>query len=958
MSRSDLGERITQSGPVLVLRTSGTTSKPKVVPLSLRSLHAGASSIGQSLGLKEADVCLNVMPYSHIGGISCNLLATLFAGGAVICAPSFNVDLFVDWLGEFKPTWYYAVPTIHKAVLLHCGTNAPSHNLRLVRSGAASLPHADAQALTELFGCSVIPSYSMSECMPIAQCVSSYNLDRPGTVGVPIASSVCIAGEDGRPLPYGEDGEICIGGPVVTTGYLNNDEANAACFFGEVDADGFRWFWTGDVGRLDEAGLLYLSGRSKELIKRGGEQVSPYEVEELLSKHPAVDVALVFGVPNDFWGEEVAACVVSAGAGAGGVSAVPPVAVGAQNDAGLVGPPVQVAGGLPAELKAYLSGQHLAASKIPRQLVIVPSTDGIPKTATGKYMRSGLAKHFNLTAVDQEAAACLQKREGGTSRVFGEGQADGVVHPDKSLLGLRFFLAFWVIFIHVGSDFPHVVAVSRNSSLSMMLFFVIDGFQLSASVTRPIADKREFYINRIVAAHPLYMLAVVFATPLQFVSVGPFVAKDPVMVVVEFLCAFFYQGAWPWGAGMTFQSCYIPLRFSSAYIFCILLFPFMQRALHDRAFFKCCCAGQDPTERCWKPMPCTWYCCWPATGCFGIILGINFLFWIVGFIMIGFLGEDALMTIWLVFYAFPPVWAAIFFLGCITWHLFEMNGRHPQGRSPHWGKLADGYTILIILVHLVLVPLSGKGVAEAIGAALSRPLRFSLAGVLLWVYALATGQGFVARLLRNESLVKYLSPASYAMYLFRMPLALYLIIIAPGSYVDGVEAPMAFGRWWLWFVVAPLTVVASMVAQHVLNGPLTAYFLRVLESCPCCGSRRAAIGEDESTLSRIVAAIYGLSGADVDGGSLLTDCGLDSFGSAALLGVLKARIPDLRLTAVEIYRIRTVGELAQRIDEGMGRTRLLAGGQASMPAAKPTPMGRTRLAVKHRGAGSEDQEDP
>merc|ERR1740139_1010367 len=183
----------------------------------------------------------------------------------------------------------------------------PNHALRLIRNGAANLADSDARAMRDLFGCVVMPTYSMSECMPIAQPLSSYNLEKPGTVGAPIASSCRITGASGAAQPFGEVGEVTISGPVVTPGYMENPKANEDNFF---EDEGRRWFRTGDVGYIDDEGYIFLTGRSKELIKRGGEQVSPYEVEEVMLKHPAVRVAVVFGVPNDFWGEEVAAVVV------------------------------------------------------------------------------------------------------------------------------------------------------------------------------------------------------------------------------------------------------------------------------------------------------------------------------------------------------------------------------------------------------------------------------------------------------------------------------------------------------------------------------------------------------------------------------------------------------------------------------------------------------------------------
>jgi len=911
--------------PVLALRTSGTTSKPKVVPLSLQGLHAGAVSIGQTLGLAETDVCLNVLPFTHIAGISCSLLSTLFMGGSVVCAPSFNVELFVHWLGELEPTWYFGVPTIHKALLLHCGATAPRHSLRLIRNAGASLPHADAQKLRVLFGCSVIPSYGMTECAPIAQCREGYALDAPGTVGSPAAVSVCIADEGGRVLPYGEDGEICIRGRVVTAGYLNNDEANSACFFGEADTEGFRWFRTGDVGHLDTTGFLYVTGRSKELIKRGGEQVSPYEVEDLLAKHHAVDLAIVFGVPNDFWGEEVAACVVAASVRTGAGTPLLAAAVASQaamgaarREEGLVGQPVQVDSISPADLVQFLVGQGLSPSKLPRQFVIVPSVDSIPKTTTGKYLRSSLAKHFNLVAVDNEAAIGLQNNQSSISEPFGEGVRNKVIRPDKSVLGLRFVIALWVVFMHFGANFPAVIRGFRASSLSMEMFFVIAGFQLSATVTRPITDWCEFYKNRIVAVYPLYLLSILFGLPgLLFSLYWPLGSAACVQII---LAAVFGQIAWPWGGSGTH---YEYLWFVSAYLFCLLLFPFFHQILHSHACFRCCCAGREPTDVCCAE-PCTRYCCWPACGGGGLFLVLNAA--VVGGLLARGWGLRANF--------FPPTWAGVFFQGCVLWQLFERNGQHPRGRSTHWGKVVDGLALLAVAVFWIGVPLGtvimGKQqdrimvdpadlpVAVLITFFATRFYHLLLPAVLLWVYALATGQGFLARCLRNDFLVKYLSPASYAMYLFHYPIALMLMMWFRGSYLPSSLPDVALGQWWLYFVVVFVTVLVSLFLQHVVNSRLTTCFLLCLESCGCRSNRRVKADQEETTLSQVTECIHGLTGAEVDEHTLLADSGFDSFGSAGLIGVLKARFPKMALTAVQVYQLKTVGDLVARIDDSTG----------------------------------------
>lgn len=270
----------------LLLRTSGTTSQPKVVPLVLGALVRNGAIIASRLQLTTNDICINAMPLFHVGALSASILATLASGGSVLCVPGFKPESFAMALTRpfAKPTWYSAVPTIHLALLRYVeglpgGTAAMKHRLRLIRSGAAALSHESALAMRKAWGCPIIPSYSMTECMPIAQCPHDYGLSKPGSVGIPCTGLKIITAD--KEAPVGTVGEICICGPNIMTAYDNNVEANAATF---LDLPEGRFFRTGDLGYLDADGYLFLSGRAKELIKVGGEQVSPHEVEEILYK--------------------------------------------------------------------------------------------------------------------------------------------------------------------------------------------------------------------------------------------------------------------------------------------------------------------------------------------------------------------------------------------------------------------------------------------------------------------------------------------------------------------------------------------------------------------------------------------------------------------------------------------------------------------------------------------------
>ncbi len=353
-----------RNGPddvALVLHTSGTTSRPKIVPLTARNIAASAQNIAASLHLTPQDRCLNVMPLFHIHGLIAATLSTVAAGGYIACTPGFNAMKFFGWMEETRPTWYTAVPTMHQAILTRAGRNAESiraNPLRFVRSSSASLPVPVLRELEAAFGAPVIEAYGMTEA---SHQMASNQLPpgqrKPGSVGVAAGPEVAIMAEDGRLLPRGETGEIVIRGENVTLGYVNNPKANA-----ENWTDG--WFRTGDQGVMDADGFVTINGRLKEIINRGGEKVSPREVDDVLMEHPAVAQAVAFALPHDKLGEEVAAVIV--------------LKEGAQADARAI---------------REHAAQSLAAFKVPREIVFM---DEIPKGATGKLQRIGLAQKLGL----------------------------------------------------------------------------------------------------------------------------------------------------------------------------------------------------------------------------------------------------------------------------------------------------------------------------------------------------------------------------------------------------------------------------------------------------------------------------------------------------------------------------------------------------------------------------------
>ncbi|MFM8767699.1 MAG: AMP-binding protein, partial [Rubrivivax sp.] len=291
----------------MVLHTSGTTSRPKIVPLSQANLCASAQHIARTLAFTGADRGLNIMPLFHIHGLIAGVLTPLSAGSMVFCTPGFNALKFFAWMDEARPTWYTAVPTMHQTILSRASKSADviaRHPLRFIRSSSSSMPPQVIREMDEVFGAPLSESYGMTEAThQMASNPLPPAVRKPGSVGIAAGPEVAIMGEDGTLLPRGATGEIVIRGPNVTAGYESNPNANAEAFTN-------GWFRTGDQGMMDEDGYVTLTGRLKEIINRGGEKISPREVDEILMDHPAVAQVVCFGIPHPKLGEEVAAAVV------------------------------------------------------------------------------------------------------------------------------------------------------------------------------------------------------------------------------------------------------------------------------------------------------------------------------------------------------------------------------------------------------------------------------------------------------------------------------------------------------------------------------------------------------------------------------------------------------------------------------------------------------------------------
>jgi acyl-CoA synthetase (AMP-forming)/AMP-acid ligase II len=340
----------------LTLHTSGTTGRPKRVPLQHRHLAASVVNIVETYELGPNDVSFCVMPLFHVHGLVASTLATFGSGGTVVVPAPFNPLRFWTVAAAHGATWFSAVPTMQHMLLARAKAQSPVPSLRFVRTCSASLSPELMASIEQRIGVPVLEAYGMTEaCHQMASNPLPPGERRPGSVGLATGVEVAIVDEEWHHLPNGQSGEVVVRGPNVISAYADAPEANASSF-----RDG--WFRTGDEGLLDADGYLTLVARIKELINRGGEKIAPREVDEVLLSHPAVTEAVAFATPHPALGQDVAAAVVL------------------QDEV------------TEAELIAYCR-TRLAAFKVPRTIRIV---DHLTRTATGKVQRGKVAESLGL----------------------------------------------------------------------------------------------------------------------------------------------------------------------------------------------------------------------------------------------------------------------------------------------------------------------------------------------------------------------------------------------------------------------------------------------------------------------------------------------------------------------------------------------------------------------------------
>jgi len=361
---------------VFIIVTSGTTAKPKYVALSHQNIMANAINMKKALQLNPTDRCLDVMPFFHVHGLMA-ALASLAAGSAVICPLKFNQENFFEWWKRCQPTWYTASPTIHQSILRIANNykkGVVKNQVRMIRSSSASLAPQILKALEKTFNAPVLESYGMTEAtLQITSNLLPPQQRKAGSTGKPIGLKLAIIDKNGKSLNKNQTGEIIIKGKGIIKKYEGEAGDNKTSFYKE-------WLRTGDLGYLDKDGYLFIVGRKKEIINKGGENISPRKIDEIFLKHPAVSLAATFAIPHKTLGEDIAVAIV----------------IKKNKKAS------------EKELKNYAL-KNLSEFKVPSKILIVK---GLPKTSTGKIQRLKIyerlrnlsKKNSNKNQLDQKDA--------------------------------------------------------------------------------------------------------------------------------------------------------------------------------------------------------------------------------------------------------------------------------------------------------------------------------------------------------------------------------------------------------------------------------------------------------------------------------------------------------------------------------------------------------------------------
>ena len=949
-----------ESRTCLLLRSSGTSSsRPKAIPLIQKSLVTNGFIIAKSMQLNEMDVCYNVMPLFHIGGISASVLSTMASGGAICCEDRpFNPEAMIDALATSvpQPTWYSAVPTIHNSVVAYLkdmgvaesekyiaygidpkGIWKSGHSLRMIRSGAAALLETDGNALSETFGnLPIYPTYSMSEQMPISQPPAGKGdtlHTNPKSVGVPVAADTVILNPNTyTPQPSGVQGEIAICGPTIMQSYLNNQVENAKSYlYLTLKLDGpeatkkydkpQRFFMTGDLGYMDSNGFLYLIGRSKELIKKGGEQISPLEVEGILIKHPWIQTAVCFAVQSTLYGEEVGCALV--------LSVDSPKAVQFQE--------------VIKEMRSFLKESDFALLKWPTKWKICDEED-LPKTGTKKYKRIGLAKLLGFEGRQEKPAS----RESIIRITMTKAKIDW-----DAINGFRFLLACYVMFMHIGSNASWGrVNNLRGSPWHVNAFFLLGGYSLTAPMNPSIQNKFQYFVARIRNMYPMYVLSLIFclvnlllvcrpstfndnfhwnAQPDDLYDADgnlspPFCEGTPAfptsywksLISTIFIHTFGLSVTpfWPltWWLGYY-------LWFNSIYYQCLAVFPTVYNKLYHRVRKK--------------------------TSLLIKLIAVMLLSNVILLLCVWFLftsntiwkesidsteDEHVRNTLFLSFYLFGPFWMIYFIVGILLAFLYDAVQPSEKHSAFIWGWVADCMAFIGIILSMAQIsqgsttnwfmrppdagsyddyPVVNRAWDNIYGRLLC-PL------TTVFIFAISTGQGRVAKVLGSQKVVNNLAPHAYNCFLFHQEVGQWYYMATRNGRI---------WNWWnyrksfYWFSPQPLPVEWYEFFTIVGLIILFSDFIISLESAlrhkirKCKEFFGGRIETEEDTMEVVVNLIQNMTGIEPGEQWSLEECGLGSISIPALARMINRGFSkSISLTIADIVQVKTIRELIGVID--------------------------------------------
>lgn len=935
----------------LLLRTSGTTSMPKVVPLKQKDLVLNSTILADSIGINEFDVTYSVMPLDHIGGISASILASLSVGAAITCEGLYNPQLMAEALVQSnpKPTWYSAVPTIQLATLRYLQENREQyldhdgvwseHNLRLIRSGASALKEEDRLALMKAYDCPVLPTYSMSELMPIsqpAQTEISWEV-KASSVGVPLIASLAIVDPVTlKPQPFGVAGEIAISGDTVFSGYKENPEANNKSRFlmplpqsGEIRT----WFLTGDLGQMDAFGHLSLEGRLKELIKRGGEQIAPAEIEDNLTSHSSIDIAICFPVPSETYGEEVGCAIVSSDP-----------AFSLENQSKWV-----------SELRSFLLKRGVSAHKIPSIWRVVDKND-LPMTNSKKYKRNAMAESLGITtqpSPNQQNIAITSERK--EKKVATKNTSEFALNTNRldkpkvdweTIAGFRFILACYVMFMHIGANNSWEAFNNlRQFQWHVNSFFILAGFSIAILMPAMIQNKFAFVKARVAVMYPLYALAIIFAMGNLFVSCHPstFIPSFSWGPLVHEGTASYCQGT-PWIEGSWLGNVILSfgihatglqatplwgaswfigfyLWFISMYFQCLVIFPMIYNALYkQRGNVKkiLMYIGIGLTTNVVILMG-FWYGFVVDFVGYGLFDPVTGLQTTPSAAQVELAGKENATG--LGFYLFAPFWMVYFLVGICAAFLYDAIRPTEQKRSHIWGYVADAITLIIICVSIAHVAQGythfGPEVTQVpVDAYFMRPegansyadpaitnriwdeiySRSFAPLTLLWIFALSTGKGFTARLLRMSPL-QFLAPTAYACFLFHQMVGQwYYAATRSGEWWNWWDDRKSFYwfspepvpvEWYEYFYVVGLVVIFAKLIQpaDTLLRNLVAMIIQRIKSV---GSNAEYDKPVMDTAEVVLETAAKISGLEVNRELSLNDNGLASLGIVRFVNALES----------------------------------------------------------------------